>query len=320
MISHRHLLAAGLALTLAACATTDGTPSDGSASSGASSVSSVTETPNVSYQGVIEDAGTSIYMQGTHRLSLDDGRFVLLESSDLDLGRYVGKRVAVLGSTRPTVEEGGIIMRVEQIVILGDASSSSSSQESSSEESSNSSSSEEMSSEASSDTAMSEPASSRAAVVSSAQAVSSAAVVSSAFSGGASSLETSADLDAKGSMMARASMADSNWTQEYCSQQHGFCFPVHKNWWYQSFGATTSYLWHVEIGPEEITNLGEGPLVINLVAGSIASAGQSDGAVVAQGDFVVGYKAFNETSHFEISAPAALQAAVSYLTTHIQAQ
>ncbi len=110
------------------------------------------------------------------------------------------------------------------------------------------------------------------------------------------------------------------WTQQYCSSHLAFCFPVHKNWWFTSFGATTSYLWHVEISSEEIKGLGDGPLVVNLVSGDIASTGASDGSTRTQGDFVVGYKAWNDKSHFEVSGPINLQSAVSYIATHITAQ
>ena len=79
--------------------------------------------------------------------------------------------------------------------------------------------------------------------------------------------------------MAKDDMSAANWSREYCTSHLSFCFPVHKNWWYKSFGATTSYLWHVEISSEEINALGEGPLVVNLVSGSLAGTGNSDGEI-----------------------------------------
>jgi hypothetical protein len=67
-------------------------------------------------------------MQGTHQLNLDDGRLVLLQTTDgnLNLDVYLGKRVEVRGSVEPTVESGGLIMHVEEVTILELADSSSS--------------------------------------------------------------------------------------------------------------------------------------------------------------------------------------------------
>ena len=119
--------------------------------------------------------------------------------------------------------------------------------------------------------------------------------------------------------MAKDNMADNLWTQQYCSTHLSFCFPVHKNWWFKSFGTTTSYLWHVEISPVEIENLGDGPLVVNLMSGSAESQGLTDGEVKTQGNFVVGYKAWTDGRHFEVSAPKSLEAAVRYIIGHITA-
>src|SRR3989338_1256723 len=75
--------------------------------------SAIRETKNVIYQGIVKPAGISIYQQGTHRLLLPDGRFILLESSSVDLNGYVDEQVELLGALRPTVEGAGTIMRGE---------------------------------------------------------------------------------------------------------------------------------------------------------------------------------------------------------------
>jgi hypothetical protein len=305
-----------LALSLAACSASvnpdDDSSSSASSKQAASSEDMVRETRGVSYQGTVQKAGMSIYMQGTHRLELSDGRFVLLESDDLDLDMYVGKTVAVLGAARPTVEGDSSILRVEQITLLQQEESSSSA-----------SSIESSSSEASGDMSVSSKAASSVNTSSSKAAISSETVSSAPAASSIASMPAMAaddDIAARAAIMAKASMADSLWTQKYCSTHIGFCFPVHKNWWFKSFGTTTSYLWHVEISTEDIAELGQGPLVVNLMAGSLASTGSADGDVKTQGDFVVGYKAFNDTSHFEASAPKSLEAAVRYIVNHIQAQ
>jgi hypothetical protein len=115
--------------------------------------------------------------------------------------------------------------------------------------------------------------------------------------------------------MAKENLISDRWTQQYCSTHIGLCFPVHKNWWFKSFGATTSYLWHVEVSASEINNLGDGPLVVNILAGALSGA--SDGEVKMNGDWVIGYKAWKDGRHVEISAPASLAEAVRYITSHM---
>ncbi|HCI03946.1 TPA: hypothetical protein DE059_03390, partial [Candidatus Peribacteria bacterium] len=80
----------------------------------------VRETKNVIYQGVVKPAGISIYQQGSHRLQLETGKFILLESDTVDLNGYVGEHVEMVGAIRPTVEEGGMIMRVESAKLIID--------------------------------------------------------------------------------------------------------------------------------------------------------------------------------------------------------
>lgn len=317
-------LIAIVSLSLAACngSVTDEGSNSSASNTDTSTDSSIRETHNVSYQGMVQKAGMSIYMEGTHRLELENGRFVLLESDDFDLDRYVQKKVAVLGSARPTTEGQSTILRVEQITLLQDENDASSDSSSSSSDES-SSSSEESSSSSSEERAAVQTSSSVKPV---AQAVSSAAPVASSVATSSSSSSAAAtvsapvgdDIAAKTAIMTKANLAEGNWTQKYCSTHLGFCFPVHKNWWFKSFGTTSSSLWHVEIGTEEMTELGQGPIIVNLVSGSLASAGATDGNVSAEGEYVVGYAAFNDKSHFEVSAPKALDAAVRYIISHIQ--
>ena len=253
---------------------------------------------DVTYEGTLEPAGISIYMQGSHRLIMDDGDFLLLESDDLDLEAYEDEDVSVTGDVRPTVEAGGLIMTVKRIERISEEEIGSSSSSSSEEKSSSSSS--------SSSSEVSSIASSKASVASS---VAVSSVAASSVSGG-----TSDTLQARANIMAKDDISPSLWTQQYCTSHIGFCIPVHKNWWFKSFGTTTNYLWHVEMGPEELLNLGDGPLVVNLLSGSIDAKGVEDGAVVTQGDYVIGYRAWTENRHFEISAPTNLKSAVAHIT------
>ncbi len=265
--------------------------------SSSSSESSVQETRNVSYTGQLEKLGASMYLQGTHQLLLEDGKTVILESALLTLDDYAGMQVVVFGAVRPTEETGGIIMRVEAVTILSSSSSSSSEESSSSSELSSSSSS------------FSSSRSSTPASKSSIAAVSSkASVAASSVAAG-----VSADVDAQVKAMAKDDMSAAKWSQQYCTSHIGFCVPIQKNWWFTSFGTTGSSLWHVEVSNKEIAGLGDGPIVINLMTGSLESTGKTDNSVSENGGFVVAYRAWKDNTHFEISAPAALKSAVTFM-------
>lgn len=264
------------------------------------------ETKNVSYRGVVQPSGISIYMEGTHRLILDDGRFILLASDTQKLDTYVGQSVEVKGAIRPTVEGNGMIMRVESVVTLQTSSPATSSEEAS----------------VASSAASLEAASSVKSVATS--VASSVAVASSKVSSAASSAAstavsagTSADMQARVDAMVAEDMNAARWTQKYCSSHIGFCFTVHKNWWYKSFGTTSSGLWHVEVSNEDILALGDGPIAVNLVSGELSGA--ADGEVRVSGSTVTGYRAWTEGRHFEVTAPVALRTAVEMITASITA-
>lgn len=271
--------------------------------------SSVAETKNVIYRGTLLPLGSSIYMEGTHRLELEDGRFVLLEANGLLLDDYLAMDVEVFGATRPTVEGGGIIMRVERIAEFVESSVAASSEA------------------MSSSSAMSSAAASVAPVIPSSAPVavsrasvapvipSSAPVVVSSAPVSSSSAATDA-VSVRAATMAKANMDAANWTQQYCSSHTGFCFPVHKNWWYTSFGATSSSQWHVELSSEEIVALGDGPISVVLVSGAAPAA---DGQVTVENGKATGVRAWTNNRHFVISAPAVLETAVRYITQELKA-
>lgn len=343
-------------LALSACSSVnDSANQSSSASSEAVSSEAIQETKNVLYRGTAEKQGVSIFMEGTHRLRLEDGRYILMESDVVDLTPYIGQRVEVFGAVRPTVEQGGLIMRVERVTSLEVSSSSSSASDlifcggiagfpcpdgmqcvddpDDSCDPKNGgadcggictdtvvpSSSSELSVESSSSVAQSSiPQTSVPASASSESSISSASSIASisSISSISSNWQASADLTAKAAVMAKDNMDPSLWTQKYCSSHIGYCFPVHKNWWFFSFGATSSTFWHVEVGPSEINNLGDGPLSIDLVSGDTSA----DGSVTVSGDTVVGIRSWTGGRHFEIRGPANLEAAVRYITTQLKAQ
>jgi hypothetical protein len=282
------------------------------------------ETKNVIYRGTLLPLGSSIYMEGTHRLQLEDGRFVLLESNGLVLDDYLGQDVEVFGSTRATIEGSAIIMRVERV-----ANATQSNAEESSSSTSSSSSSEVTASSVAVQAPISSAtvlASSRPPVLVLSSAAASVATSSIAPVAPASSVPTatassasSVDpaLEARVTAMAKANMDPANWTQEYCSPTHlGFCFPIHKNWWFTSFGATSSSVWHVEMSSEELAKLGDGPISVVLQSGNATAP---DGLVVTEGAVTTGVRAWSGNRHFVISAPARLEAAVRYITQELHA-
>ncbi len=339
------LLSASVLLT--ACNFSFGGGTESSSSS--SSVSSEEVTRNVSYEGMVEDIGATVYQQGTHKLVLDDGRFILLESNDpaLDLSLYLSKKVEVRGDIMPTVEAGGSIMRVSQVIVLDEASSSSSENSSSKkmcggiaalpcdtgyscvDDPSDScdpanggadcggvclpviNASSALSSASSITSSPTPPASSAAN--------SAVSVAASSVSSDAASSVSSDALEANIVAMAKDTYADpARWTQKYCTSHIGFCVAVHKNWFYQSFGATNGSLWHVEFDLAAPETLLSGPIQLNLLSGTSASAGGVSGQVSTKGSRVIGYFDWDSGKHFEISADARLAAAVSYMIAHLE--
>lgn len=292
-------LFAGLLLT--SCGENSTTEPTDEISSSSSSESIVVETHNVSFIGTIRPAGISIYMEGTHRLELGDGRFILLSSDTVDLNGYVGEEAEVTGSIRPTVEEGGTIMSVEQIRLTESNSSSSEASHSS----------------------LASSASSLVPVATS-SAAASVAPVSSAPSSKPSSVSSAAaasvDVSAQVTAMAKQKLDTANWTQAYCAPPTiGFCIPVHRNWYFKSFGMASESLWHVEVGAQTLENISDGPIAVDLLGGSVSTANATDGAIRDDGKTVHGYKEWTKDRHIEISAPSALKAVVEYMTQHLSA-
>ncbi len=313
---------------------------------------SIQPTRNVSYVGSIEPLETSLYMQGTHKLTLADGQFILLDSTDsnLDLELYRQKRVEVRGSVTTTIEGGASILRVEEVTVLdaeslSDSSSSTSAMSSSSalsfcggiagiactggsvciddpsdscDPASGGADCSGICVTAVSSTSSVPPAaaSSKPAVASSSSSVSSSAA--SAASLAPTSSPEIGPLEAQITLMAKQKYGEASlWTQKYCTSHLSFCVPAHKNWYFKSFGATTTNLWHVEFGMAEIDGLYQGPIVLNLISGNSASMDARDGQIKIQGSDVVAFKDWNGDSHFEIIADARLRAAVEYMLASI---
>ncbi len=304
-------------------------------------------TKNVTYTGILEQGGVTIYQEGSHRLMLSDGKMVLLNSAEgasVSLDLYIGKLVRVKGDVMPTVEAGGTIMDVKEIhwirreededgneqevmrVLCGgesgvrcpegttcvlqeqgpgicmEQSEESSSSEGSSVTSSTSSSEVSSTSSAASSSPSSSPSSTSPSSTSS--SVSSSASVSST---GNSNYDRALEL------MIKEEYAADRWTQEYCTDHVNFCVPVHKNWYFKSFGAMTSILWHVEMGAVDVGAMGDGPIVVELKSGDLSAMGGGDGDIKVIGGKVIGYRSHSDNRHFEISAPSSLQTAVTFV-------
>lgn len=314
----------------------------GGAESSSSSSQSEQVTQNVTYQGTVEDTGVTVYQQGTHKLTLENGSFILLESSSIDLDAYLGRRVEVRGSTSPTVEAGGTIMVVAEVTDL-DASSSSASAKMCGgiagiacdagmnciDDPSDSCDPNQggadcggicVPSSVSSTSSVAAASSSVQAASSSQAPVSSAPPASSAMSVSSSSV-VSTDLEAKIVVMMKEDFTNAaRWTQTYCSQHMGFCLPVHKNWYYKSYGAKAGSLWRVEFDNAELPDTPDsGVIKLNVLSGTSASAGGSSGQISVNGSVAIGYFDFDD-KHFEISGDTRLRAAIEYMISHITAQ
>lgn len=304
------VLCLSVAFLLSACNRLGGGGSASSSSSSAVSSEDIPETHNVTYRGTVQELGVTITMQGTHALALGDGRMLILESSAVDLETYLDHEVEVFGSLRPTVEAGGIIMRVERITDFSPDSSESSATSVSSLRSSS------MSSAMTSTTSsVSVAATSRSSAVSVVSSARSSVASSQALSSAPAS--TDAGMEARIVLMSKQDMNERNWTQQYCSEHVGFCVPVHRNWWFVSFGNTTRTLWHVEVSSESIEAMGSGPVVIDLIGGDLS--GHSDGEVSVSGGIATGYRSWTQGRHIEIKADARLEAAVRYMTENLRA-
>lgn len=309
----KHIVASLVLLPLAACSWgATPTPND---DENTTVVTERPETKNVIYRGRLMPLGSSIYMEGTHRLELEDGRFVLLESNGVLLDEYLGKDVEVTGATRATIEGSAIIMRVEGVAELSASSAPAESSSSSSMAPVASSSSEAPIAASSAPPVV--ISSAKPVVISSAPAVVvSSAPAAASSAPAASSAGMDAAMQAKVTAMAKAKMDAANWSQQYCAPSHlAFCFPVHKNWWYTSFGATSSSLWHVEMSSEELVSLGDGPIAVVLVSGN---ASVPDGTVSTSDGKTLGIRAWTNGRHIEIRGPAALAQAVAYITAELK--
>ncbi len=323
MIKHSTLLIASAVLLLGGCSlveieTTDNTGDESSASSASEEL--FRETSNVTYTGIVQPAGISIYMQGSHRLSLLGGKFILLESDAVDLNGYVNEEVQIYGSLRPTVEAGGMIMRVERIVLLSEQNSSgTSSSMNSSESTSSDSTSSGASFSVQSSIEESSFSSMQSAAVSSIHSVTSSRSTSSQDVSQISSQSSKASDQSPAflerlEVMVRQDYATQHWTQKYCTSHVGFCVPVHRNFWFKSFGATETSLWHVEISSEPVENLFDGPIVMELLPESMTSM---DGTVLSENGTVVAYKEWTFGRHFRITASDKLTQAVTYMMQNI---
>jgi hypothetical protein len=311
-------------------------------------------TRNVTYTGILEEGGVTIYQQGTHRLMLSDGRMVLLEVVDgknFALGLYEGKLVRVNGDVAPTVEAGGTIMKVNDIgwirrevntegdeeevirAICGEGSGC--------DDGFVCELGEEVGVCVSDDGEIEEESEDEAV-----EAVEDLEVVEEEE--GSEEVEDVEDetleeeeddsdepeeLDDEEEtteeeptidhseaieMMVSEDYAAERWTQEYCSSHVGFCVPVHKNWYYNSFGATASVLWHLEMGAMPVENFGEGPLIVDLKSGDLSALGVTDGEVKEVGSRVIGYRSWSNSRHFEISGASEIREPIEFITSGLK--
>lgn len=290
----------------------------GGASESSSSSSSLLDTTQLSFEGVVQKVDVSVYMEGSHRLAMDDGSYLLLKSSVIGLDDYVGEFVRVTGLLSQSVEGNARVLQVLRAeVLLGQPETLSGAALPSS--SSVSSFLESVSSAQASSVAASLPSVSSKAAVSSAARPASSSMQAIVRSSSSVAMSVGADAQAFSSrtaVMVKGGTDASRWTQQYCSSAAGFCVPVNKNWWFKSFGSSPTYLWHMEMSSSEIEAMGDGPISVSFFNGAVPG-GATDMSIVPRGDTVVGYRSWTEHRHFEISAPSSLQAAVQFITERL---
>jgi hypothetical protein len=297
-------VAATLVLALSACLDTKTTSTDAGETGSTLQRQEVIqeqvirETKNVSYTGTVKPAGMSIYSEGTHRLVLKDSKFILLESTVKDLNGYVGEEVQVLGAIRPTEETDAMIMRVDEISLIEKEEDENMEEGEEPEEVATTEDDEEPTEEPAEEV-VEEPTE---------EVIPEPKVAEKKSPAYLKRVEK----------MASETFTAENWTQEYCTAHIGFCVPVHRNWWYKSFGATSSSYWHLEMNPESIENLGDGPIVVLLNGESIDALGIEEGAIQAEGSDIVGYRSWTNGRHFEIRADASLRSAIEYITEKLR--
>ncbi len=278
----------------------------------ASSSSVRAATQFVTYEGTVRLPG-----DGSPYFVLDrgDGSTVYAQSSTINLDERVGTHVRISGNASLSQDGVHVLIDVTSVsdtpdseepeVLTEDGGSSLSSVEASSSSASPVlSSSSAAASSVLSSARSSAPASSR-----SSSAASSVALSSS------SSVLSDTTQDAKTSVMAKAKTDASLFTQKYCSTHVGFCISVHKNWYYQSFGVNVPpSLWHVEIGPEPVEDVGDGVIIFTLQSGDLSG---TDGSVETHGDYIVVMKQWTGGKHFEVSAPASLRSAAEQIAASL---
>ena len=317
------------ALVLSACTLVEveyDTPPPGDVPEAPKDVEPVRETKNVTYEGTVQPAGISIYQQGSHRLVLPGGKFILLESDDHDLNGYVGEDVKITGALRPTVEAGGMIMRVEKIELMLEEEEEQPEEETEeveeelptaedleAEEPAEEEPVEEPGEEQSAD-AEEEPQELPEEEAEPEEEVKEEPVEEEVSEEAEAPTEPDTAFVERTEAMARQDFEASNWTQQYCTSHIGFCAPVHRNWWFKSFGATNSTLWHVELSSEPVESLGQGPIAIDLLAGSI---GEQSGTVDTADGKATGYVEWTFGRHFRISGDESLKGAIEYITGNI---
>lgn len=305
------LLALPTVLVLQSCSSLwpfgDYADDEAMSSSSASSAETLTRYTDVSLQG------TLMFQPGSatnYELRTPGGSVFALATGTTSYAEYEGKEVQIAGTLEESLDGSVRLLTVKEITeVVGEKSSSS--EESSSSVASVSSAAVSSFSASSKASAASSKAS-VASVVSSAPAAASSA---SAPSTGDGSSVHSEEWLARAKKMSR-SRGPEAWTQQYCSSHIGFCFPVRSDFWYRSFGAAAGSLWHVEISSEDILNLGDGPLVVDLVTGRL-EGDLSDGLIREADGTVFGYRNWTNNRYMRVSAPSELYASVEIITKGI---
>jgi hypothetical protein len=199
---------------------------------------------SATFQGVLHPSPDADY-----QLITDIGKIIYLTTSD-DLTSYLKQKIEITGNV--TGEQNSILeFQLDSVVKIQDISEGNSSSMSNAIEKD-----EEEDLKEDVDEELTESSSSSSLTTSS----SSASLAEDFIVNPPKSKEEAI------AMMSAENIDKSQWTFTYCTHHfEGFCVPIHKNWWYKAFGATSESLFHIEIAQQELLELGDGIINVDLV-------------------------------------------------------
>jgi predicted small lipoprotein YifL len=73
----------------------------------------------ISYTGTIQSFGVDVYQDGTHKIIMDNGATVVIQSPTINLNTYIGKKVTITGSMQKLIDNKSEVFTVTKIELSG---------------------------------------------------------------------------------------------------------------------------------------------------------------------------------------------------------